>query len=348
MGQQLPATATIGATEASLPIDCDAAGSSAVSVLAAARQFHREGRDEEAVDLLAQRFESRVVEDETGGADAAGTYQAMLAMGCWLCNSLATEHLLARRVARAFGYTRTCEQWLDMRGIPQADDADAEMWLRLSFDRALNAAELAKASDDLPQSLEMLRKCERLQASMHVPPRDPEVVHICLAEVLLQRARHAEAASAAARAVELLQPQLVAGDERKAFALLFALSLQQSALDAAGQIPCALRCLAAAEAAWAYSIPEDGGQDPPGGAEAARKLLARMRQVHRVMTLRMHGMRAQSASASGSTPPVAVASAPPAALDMPPTGVSSATPARCRHARAVNARLARARRVTLP
>lgn len=256
------------------------AAGAARSGLAAARELHRDGRDEEAVDILVEWLDSPP--PTTHDDELNDLLQAMVALGCWLCNTLATRHLHARRVARAFGYTRTCERWLSLRQATLEDDSSAEMWARLRYDRALNAAELAQSSGDRPKAVAALRECERLQAATPSLP-DPEAVQLCLAEVLLQSGRRAEAVAAANLAMEYLRRQTPHTDERKVYSLLFAFSLEQAALagmpaaGGAGPPPMrALRCLPEAEAAWAMASCEG----PSPGFDAARQLLAEMRNTH--------------------------------------------------------------------
>lgn len=294
--------------------------------LAAARELHREGRDEEAIDVLVEWLdaggpsppssptEGQVISEQfSEDPDFVEVHQAMIALGCWLCNTLSTRHLHARRVARAFGYTRTCERWL----AKVKDNTNGEMWLRLRYDRALNAAELAQSSDDQPKAIVMLHECERLQAKMQAPP-NPEAVHLCLAEVLQQSGQYVEAANAAAQAIDLLRQQNVEGNERKVYSLVFALSLEQAALASLAGIPLAnapapsgsesgltptdntvvrapppvaatppvraMRCLSEAEAAWTMNIGADAG--PINAAsDAVRGLLAQMRYVHRDLVM---------------------------------------------------------------
>jgi len=255
--------------------------------LAEARQLHREGRDEEGVDILVEWLDGPAPSPHD--AEMQELQQAMVALGCWLCNTLATRHLHARRVARAFGYTTTCERWLGLRQVAPDDSSSEEMWARLQYDRALNGAELAQSSGDRPKAICLLRECERLQAAVPSLP-DPEATHLCLAEVLLQSGRHAEAATAAVCATQLLRKQAVDDEERKIYGLLFAISLEQAALAAmgsgAGSAPPplrALRCLADAEAAWALVKPSllpSGSAGATPGIEAARALLLEMRAVH--------------------------------------------------------------------
>jgi len=261
----------------------------AKSLLAKAQHFHRRGQDEDAVELIMEWL------DRSGGAEigvSAGweaedgemvaVQQAMVALGCWLCNALATGHLIARRVARAFGYTRACQRWLALQRPPGHGERPSEMWLRLRFDQALNAAELAQTSDDLPTVVAMLRECERLQAFMEAPA-EAEAVHICLAEALLRGCCFAEAARAAQAAAALLGPQQRPGAEgaRKVYSMLFALSLEQSALGAleGPERPPperALQCLPDAEAAWLLG--SSGGPSPAD--EASLALLERMSRAH--------------------------------------------------------------------
>lgn len=249
--------------------------------LAEARELHREGRDEEAVDILVEWLDGPV--PSARDIELNDLRQAMVALGCWLCNTLATRHLHARRVARAFGYTTTCERWLGLRQASADDGSAEEMWARLRYDRALNAAELAQSSGDRNKAIELLRVCERLQSAVPSLP-DPEAGHLCLAEILLQSGRPAEAATAAVRAMQLLRKQPVEDEERKVYGLLFALSLEQAALAALGTAASgppplrALRCLPDAEAAWALTKQSEEGATP--GVEAARALLVEMRTVH--------------------------------------------------------------------
>jgi len=250
--------------------------------LTEARECHGDGRDEEAVDILVEWLDAYPTSQD---AELRELLQAMVALGCWLCNNLATRHLFARRVARAFGYTTTCERWLCLREVPVNHSKDAEMWARLQYDCALNAAELAQSSGDRLKAVALLRECERLQASAPSLP-DPEAAHLCLAEVLLESGRNAEAATAAVRAMQILRKQPVEDEERKVYGLLFALSLEQAALAAAGTAGMgpppirALRCLPDAEAVWSlakHSESEEGGTP---GSDASRVLLGEMRTVH--------------------------------------------------------------------
>jgi len=224
--------------------------------------------------------------------------QAIVALGCWLCNRVATGHLQKRQVARAFAYTRTCERWLKLRRGPSDD-----MWLKLRFDCAFNAAELAQSSEDLPKAVDKLRACERLQSAMQDPP-EPEAVHICMAEVLLQGRRHIEAAVASQRAVDVLQPQQGHGNERKRYSLLFAYALEQSALAAVDpefELTLrrrALQCLPDAEAAF-FAAPCD---EPTPVDEASRALLAQMRRLHYELMLR-HQASQQAEEAMEVAPP---------------------------------------------
>jgi len=264
----------------------------AEAALSTARNMHQQDRDEDAVEILAEWL------NEAGragpvGPDAVRIQQAMIALGCWLCNRLATKHLHARRVARAFGHTRVCQRWLAMRVDPQAlggrtDHGTAQMWLQLEFDCTLNSAELANASDDGEGAIAALANCQDLSEGMDFRP-DPEAVHLCLAEVLLRAGRHAEAAISARHASNLLRAQQIPGDGRKLYSLLFALSLEQSALSTLSDLPGlpplrrSLLCLQDAEAAW-----HEGGYDAidPGPPQA---LLERMRTVHAHLLSRVRG-----------------------------------------------------------
>lgn len=245
--------------------------------LSEARELHRDGRDEEAVDILVEWLDQPL--PESLARDMHALHQAMIALGCWLCNSLATRHLHARRVARAFGYTRTCERWLAQREV--VPDGSTEIWARLQYDRALNAAELAQSSGDQVKAIAMLRECETLQAVSPSLP-DPEAIHLCLAEVLMQCGRNAEAAAAAVCATDILrQPNLE--DDRKVYALLFALSLEQAALARIdGPVPArALKCFTDAEAIWTEVA---GGcswaTSASAGAQAIHALLMEMKSTH--------------------------------------------------------------------
>lgn len=253
------------------------------AALADARELHREGRDEEAVDVLVEWLDGPAPESGQD-LEMKDLSQAMVALGCWLCNNLATRHLHVRRVARAFGYTTTCERWLALRQASWQDGGSEDMWARLRYDRALNAAELAQSSGDRAKAIILLRECERLQETVPSLP-DPEAPHLCLAEVLLQSGRLAEAATAAVHAMKLLRSQPIDDEERKVYGLLFALSLEQAAL-AAMATPSsgpprlrALRCLPDAEATWALTAQCDEGSESQG-VQAARALLQEMRNVH--------------------------------------------------------------------
>lgn len=285
--------------------------------LADAREMHKKGRDEEAVDMLVEWLDGPPADPRD--AEMQELLQAMVALGCWLCNTLATRHLHARRVARAFGYTTTCERWLALRRIGKDDSGSEEMWARLQYDRALNAAELAQSSGDRPKAIWLLRECEHLQVAVPSLP-DPEATHLCLAEVLLQSGRYAEAVTAAVRATQLLRKQAVDDEERKIYGLLFAISLEQAALCAmgatAGSGPPplrALRCLADAEAAWALVKPASEGEPSPG-IEAARALLMEMRAVHEKIL-----QQAQAAHNVALSTAQAKAKSKKAKEDMPPS-----------------------------
>jgi len=281
------------------------------AALGAARQAHKEGRDVEAVETLAgwldpgSLFGQLSRRQEMQDPDVVKVVEAMVALGCWLCNAIATRHLHRRQVARAFSFTRTCERWLALRSGPSD-----RMWLKLRFDCSLNAAELAQCSDDTPQAIVRLRECERLQRAMQDPP-EPEAVHICLAEVLLKTGQHAEAAGAAQRAEAALRPQQGGADERKRYSLLFALAMEQSALGALSRAAGfrgfaaerALQCLPDAEMLWfaAPSTAAAAAGKPPAGqaAGACHELLARMRRLHHELLLN------QQAHGSGHGGPAA-------------------------------------------
>lgn len=242
--------------------------------LIAAREAQREGREVEGVEALATWLNAPNVEKESG--ELADVIQAMVALGCWLCNAVATRHLHKRQVARAFTFTRTCQRWLALRrGEPD------EMWLKLKFDCYFNGAELAQTSGDTARAVLLLRECAKLQAAMQEVPA-PEAVYICLAEVHLKCGDHEAAASAAQSASDSLKSQEIGGDERKRYSLVFSLALEQSALVVLcrkGQAVAserALRCLPDAEATW--FVQPEGSEGP--GDDACRVLLGQMRKVH--------------------------------------------------------------------
>jgi len=173
----------------------------------------------------------------------------------------------------------------------------------------------AQSSGDRQKAIALLRECERLQSSAPSLP-DPEAAHLCLAEVLLEAGRHAEAATAAVRATQLLRKQPVDDEERKVYGLLFALSLEQAALAAMGMTGFgppplrALRCLPDAEAAWALTKHSESEEGPTPGVDAARALLRDMRTVHgRVLQTAAAAHNAAHAAHSQSVPRLPFANA---------------------------------------
>lgn len=281
------------------------------SALATARQLHRQGQDDDALNILVECLDKEAIGSSHVGhashrsedVDMDNIHQAMVALGCWLCNALATRHLSERRVARAFGYTRTCERWLAKEKNPSDVHENVEMWLRLRFDCTLNAAELAQTSSDLPKAVAKLKECKRLQDKMSAP-QEPEVVHLCLAEALLHTNQYADAAVAAQCAIQFLQPQQQR-DERKIYSLLFALSLEQAALAAVGEQdapppPRAMMCLPDAEAVWYY----DSMRHMPAVDEASQALLLQMRRVHSGLLVRLQGAPRRHTAPSPHVNPV--------------------------------------------
>lgn len=260
-------------------------------VLARARDLHREGQHEDAVDLLVEWLDKdKISADDLESADVVQVHQAMLALGCWSCNILSTVHLCERRVARAFGYTRTCQRWLGLHMHSVEKSENSAMWLRLRFDCALNAAELAQSSGDYPGAVGILRVCERLQDVMDAP-NQPEVVHLCLAEALLQSGCSFEAIQEAQCAAEVLRLQQGSDDRRKIYSLVFALSLEQAAmcLQVGLRPECkppvrALHCLTEAEEIAEPLLSFHGqslAQDEAAVmGDACRVLLEQMRHVH--------------------------------------------------------------------
>lgn len=330
--------------------DAEATGKSlditqqARAVLAEARQLHRSDKSEDAVEMLVAWLDtpgSAAIASAAADNETLAIFQAMLTLGCWLCNLLATRHLQCRRVARAFGYTRTCERWLAARASGIVSQDNDEIWLRLHFDCLLNSAELAQISDDSSKALSCLKECEKVQKVMS-KHSDPEAVYLCQAEVLLNLKRFQEAATAAARAAEVLKPQQQpSGGEKKAYSLIVALSLEQAALIAlgghTGPIPArALRCTAEAQSAWLLSNFEPNTP----GCMAAQALLAQMRTLHNqiqtststsgsgsrlrdVQSRSGTAMRSSSLPSRGSTPLLPTVTTPPHPL--PPLHVSSCT-----------------------
>lgn len=246
--------------------------------LGAARQAHGASQDADAIEMLAAWLDGGKALAKEQDPELVTVHQGMVALGCWLCNAVATRHLSKRQVARAFTYTRTCDRWLSLRKGPSDN-----MWLKLRFDCHFNAAELAQTSDDTPKAIAMLRECEKLQLAMKEPP-EPEAVYICLAEVLLKVGQHEEAAGAAQHAASALKVQQLDGNERKRYSLLFALALEQSALGAVMKAngihgfasERALRCLPDAESIW-FAASSDS---PSPVDNACRELLVRMRRLH--------------------------------------------------------------------
>lgn len=266
----------------------------------AKKLLKKQGQEARVVDLLVRYLESCGISGASGegsqegdAADLVAFQQDIIALCCWLCNSLATQYLRTSKVARAFACTRTCEKWLKFRRVRCDDD-----WLRLRFDCAFNAAELAKASDDLPQAVKKLWLCARLQSSMR-KPANPEIVHISLSETLLQCESFAEAAQIAHNAVEILKCQQIDKDERKRYALLFALTLEQASLSSldfspgSGAPERAMACLAEAEMA-SFRAPCD---EPTPVDEAARALLEQMRRLHCQLLDRLNGVALKESEA---------------------------------------------------
>lgn len=275
--------AAMAAAQAAARVEMLEAVAQARSALAHARDLHQQGEEEDVVEVLIEWLDQKKQWLDT--PDMHTVHQAMVALGCRACNLAATQHLQARQVARAFGYTRTCERWLALRMRDTGSEPGSDMWLRLEFDLNFNSAELAKSSGDLVRAASLLQTCERLQGKLpHTSV--PEAVHLCLAEVLQQIGQPAQAAVQAGRAVRILQQQWSVGTP-KLFSLVFALSLEQVTLASVGSDlpppPRAFDCLADAETA-AYQ-----GLSPE--LESVQPLLAKMRQVHQELTCRWQRTR---------------------------------------------------------
>eukprot|EP00929_Paragymnodinium_shiwhaense_P120275 TRINITY_DN92203_c0_g1_i1.p1 TRINITY_DN92203_c0_g1~~TRINITY_DN92203_c0_g1_i1.p1 ORF type:complete len:469 (+),score=74.43 TRINITY_DN92203_c0_g1_i1:126-1532(+) len=338
------------------------------SSLADARELHRSGKDEEALEKLAPWLEK--LERETteaarttphgkqrspvaAEASVLTVQQAMLALGCWLCNACATRHLQAGRVARAFGFTHLCERWLDLRkpelgGKALGDQSGEDMWLRLLYDCSLNSADLAQASEDVQATTAALRTCEKLLGLATDLP-DPEAVHMHLAEALMQEGDFAEAAMSARRAHEVLSVQALqadcADDEdslRRVCSILYALSLEQMALSntsGPGLPPPSrsLKCFLEAERIWFQrtdGAPKADGNSQSGAEAAASSLLARMRQTHLELFARVRC----PGSPAGAAPMSPMRPRPQSSGGISPVGKSALPPVRPRTATGIGTR----------
>lgn len=201
--------------------------------------------------------------------------QKILSFCCCLCNELAAGHIKKCEVENAWICTWMCEKWLSFNKGP-----DDENWLGVRFDCAFNAAELAMTKNDVECAVQHLRMCESLQENM-ANPHCVESIHICLAEALLRSGQFDEASASARTAVKLARR--TTQDERKRYAVIFALTLEQAALSSSFAqngnqlvLDRALGCLPEAESVvfvWAseQATPVD---------EATQSLLEQMRRFH--------------------------------------------------------------------